>query len=328
MLELTLQTKKSLELLTVAEAMPETEAQQMSIRQFLSMEIHISPVQRPIHFPKHLKQPQPTHATLHIGKLGNELYHLDGHHRIAGWVNGLASAPAKVNVITIHCATMDDLVGYYYHFDSRAAHETETDRYYGVLREHHSLGKFNSEYMRHPPIYAIKEASGLKNIVAATKQYHAALLQFDKLYLKPKQLPSGVVAGLLLLIKNEDWAAIYPFAHAIVEGFTPEGQPLDRTGSGNVARLLQEFVHMKKEHLWTGGGPAKMMKEMVLGAWLMRNEPRVLSIVRTSGIAYLATLPKTALDAQTPTTPKKSAKRTAKAKRITEPAPIAVIASE
>ncbi len=284
--------KKPLNNLKIAVGLPNTESRQMSIQRFLGMDIQMSPVQRPLRFPKHLKTPQPTHATFHIGKLGTQLFHLDGHNRITGWINGLGSAPARINLITIHCEILQDVVDYYYHFDSRAAHETETDRYYGVLREEHSLGKFNSEYMRNPPIHAIKEASGLRNIVMATKAYHAALLHLDKLYLKPKQLPSGVVAGLLLLIKNEDWQTVHSFAHSIVQGFTPEGQPLDRGGRGSVQRLIQEFVHMKKEHMWTGGGPAKMMKEMVLGAWLLRAESRVLSITRTSGPTYLATLAK------------------------------------
>jgi hypothetical protein len=183
----------------------------MSIAEFMMLEDH--PRQRDtarhaeMAKKKHLAQPSPTHAVVHVASYMGRQYKLDGHTRAFLWGKGELKAPKNVAAHIYMVDTFADLLELYTHFDNASAVETTADKLSGAARQ--AAVEFKSSHLRRYKFAAaLRMASRLlgpevADIYRNLETFRDELVALDELDPNARLFPVGVIAGAVIILRKD-----------------------------------------------------------------------------------------------------------------------------
>jgi hypothetical protein len=216
----------------------------------------------------------PVHVNFTAGRTpDNKLKLVDGYTRITAIVNGDKPAPKKAWLGVVDCANSAEVEKLYDAMDSRQAVKRGRDAFDEGMRRAGLLSKVESPvFVRGQAVSAIAAAAGTNDIRKATWELRHGIAALDKLHIRSgrRGLPSGALAGLLVLASNEeDTPRVQRFAAALEH---PDNVPDEvRKEQAGAIKCAVQLTERREQGALSGKNVVPIM-ELVLGYWNWQNK--------------------------------------------------------
>ena len=192
---------------------------------------------------EHVREFHIAHTEIVICFFKNQFKLTDGNHRSSIWktVNS-AKLPSHVTLIVKAAKTEQEYVSLYECYDSSKAKKTSRDNFYGYCRHNGITANFASEILQDgaiaSPLRRLAQSKSPNALRETVGRFKDPILELDKLGLRQRQVPMGVILSALQLFETYETELVHAYLRELITVWGNDEAPVRKATSQAKAAML------------------------------------------------------------------------------------------
>jgi hypothetical protein len=191
----------------------------------------------------HVREFHIAHTEIVVCFFKNQWKLTDGNHRSFIWETVTAAKlPSHVTLIVKAAKTEEEYLSLYECYDSSKAKKTSRDNFYGYCRHNGLTANFASEILRDGAIasalHRLAQSKSPNALRETVGRFKVPMLELDKLGLRQRQVPMGVILSALQLFETFESELAHAYLRELITVWGNDEAPVRKATSQAKAAML------------------------------------------------------------------------------------------